>query len=83
MYAFSYGPEVYDAHRDGSPISLVAAVHATYGVGAARIYRIQADGTLLTIVRDAGSAYAVTYVPKERRIVRKRLVRAESVWVDG
>jgi hypothetical protein len=65
-YMFAMGPALYDADRNGRPLSLVACLIAVYGVGQARIYRT--DGTL--VVDRAGSSVEIVHAPTGRRISR-------------
>ena len=67
-YTFAFGPVEYVAHRDGTPLTLVECAREVYGVGEARILR---DGR--PIVTQAGSAYAMTYLPRSRRVVRRKV----------
>lgn len=72
MYCFRFGNQWYDAHRGGRPLGLGDCLDATYGVGAAAIYRIDADDTLTLLVADAGNSREIVHAPTGRRIRRRR-----------
>lgn len=71
MYCFRFGNQWYDAHRGGRPLGLGDCLDATYGVGAAAIYRIEADDTLTLLVADAGNSWEIVHAPTGRRIRRR------------
>ena len=70
-YCFSFGNQFYEHWRDGRPVSLGDCLRACYGVGAARIWRINADETLTLVVERAGSDVELVYAPTGRRIRRR------------
>lgn len=76
MHLIQIDHRVFDAHRDGSPITLVAAMREVYGTGNARVLR--ADGT--PVVTNAGSSDAVTYAPTGRTVRRRMTWRANHAW---
>jgi hypothetical protein len=55
-YCFSWGNQFYERWNDGRPVTLADCLAACYGVGAARIWRINADETISLVVERAGSA---------------------------
>ena len=71
-YCFSWGNQFYERWRDGRPVTLGDCVEACYGVGAARIWRINGDETLSLVVEDAGNATMIVHAPSGRRIRRRR-----------
>ena len=78
-YCFSWGNQFYEQWKDGRPVTLGECLAACYGVGAARIWRINVDETLTLIVDNAGSATAVVYVPIGRRIDRRCVTRSSGL----
>ncbi len=81
QYAFALGPVIYTGPgKDGAELTLVRAIREVYGVGQARVLRLAADGTWVTVVRSAGSIDNVEHVPSGR-IVRRGPRRAgPSSW---
>jgi hypothetical protein len=77
-YCFSWGNQFYERWKDGRPVTLGECLAACYGVGAARIWRINVDETLTLIVDHAGSATAIVYVPSGRRIDRRCVPRSSG-----
>jgi hypothetical protein len=71
-YCFSFGNQFYEHWRDGQAVNLADCLDACYGVGAARIWRINTDETLTLVVADAGNATAIVHAPTGRRIRRRR-----------
>jgi ferric-dicitrate binding protein FerR (iron transport regulator) len=63
MYLIQLGHIVYQ-HKDGSPFTLPEAMREVYGVGQARILRL--DGT--PAVLNAGSSSEVMHAPSGRRV---------------
>jgi hypothetical protein len=70
-YCFSWGNQFYERWRDGRPVTLGECLDACYGVGAAQIWRINADETISLVVEQAGSDVEVVYAPTGRRIRRR------------
>ncbi len=70
-YCFSWGNQFYESWKNGRPVTLGECLTACYGVGAARIWRINGDGTLALVVERAGSDVEIVYAPTGRRIRRR------------
>ncbi len=77
-YCFSWGTQFYERWRDGRPVTLGECLDACYGVGAARIWRINADETISLVVEQAGSATELVYAPTGRRLRRRPYRPARS-----
>lgn len=74
MYLIAFDHIVYEP-RGGGSWTLPQAMREVYGVGHARVLRM--DGT--TVVRDAGNATAVQHVPSGRRVRRGSVVARRAV----
>lgn len=72
VYLIQVDHQIFEGFRDGTPFSLIDAMHEVYGCGNARVLR--ADGT--PVVERAGSSHEVVHAPTGRIIQRRLTERA-------
>ncbi len=81
-YAFQIDHVIYEGPgKDGSPLTLVRAMREVYGVGNARVLRLDADGDYRVVVRNAGSSVEVQHAPSGRLLRRRLTERARRAWL--
>lgn len=76
LYAVSWGPQFFETHvDDGTPISLIEAITESRGVGAARLWRINPDGSVTPLLRNIGSADGLREAIRRLRAHRPSPIR--------